>query len=192
MAFLGKNRGHLGLGLQCWRSIVEKVKGKKKDMSQNSVKQRVRSAIEHLIAKDAHLLKIDVNERSITHRLAVHLQNAFKGWDVDCEYNRNLYDTKKLVIGNDVHIPVEANPTDDDQGKTVYPDIIVHHRGTDHNLLVVEVKKTTSHVSKDFDLNKLREYKRQLGYTYALFLCLATGSPDKILVEEELWIDHNG
>lgn len=149
---------------------MEKVNPKKIELSPKEVKRKVRTAIELLIKKDAPLLKIDINERSITHKLALYLQDSFKGWDVDCEYNRNRYDTKRLSIGGDVRLTVETTQTDDEQGKTVYPDIIVHHRGTDQNLLVVEVKKTTSHVSKDFDLNKLHEYKRQLGYSYALFL----------------------
>ena len=168
------------------------MNAKKIELTANQVKQKVRTAIELLIRKDAHLLKIDVNERSITHRLALHLQDAFKGWDVDCEYNRNRYDTKKLFIGNDVRITVETIQSDDEQGKTVYPDIIVHHRDTDQNLLVVEVKKTTSHVPKNFDLDKLREYKRQLGYSHSLFLSFVTGSPEKIEVEEEIWIDDGG
>jgi hypothetical protein len=168
------------------------VKAKEIDLTPNQVKQKVRSAIENLITKDAHLFKIDVNERSITHRLAVHLQNAFKGWDVDCEYNRNRYDTKKLFIGDDLHLTVETIGTDDDQGKTVFPDIIVHHRGTDQNLLVVEVKKTTSRVPNNFDLYKLREYKHQLGYSHALFLNFFTGSLERIGVAEEKWIDDDG
>jgi len=65
------------------------VNAKKIVLTANQVKRKVRAATELLIRKDAHLLKIDVNERSITHRLALHLQDAFKGWDVDCEYNRN-------------------------------------------------------------------------------------------------------
>jgi galactitol-specific phosphotransferase system IIB component len=189
---LVKCGANIGSGLQCQRHWVEKVNAKKIELTANQVKQKVRTAIELLIRKDAHLLKIDVNERSITHRLALHLQDAFKGWDVDCEYNRNRYDTKKLFIGNDVRITVETIQSDDEQGKTVYPDIIVHHRDTDQNLLVVEVKKTTSHVPKNFDLDKLREYKRQLGYSHSLFLSFVTGSPEKIEVEEEIWIDDGG
>jgi hypothetical protein len=91
-------------------------------------------------------------------------------------------------MGDDIHLKVETTQTDDEQGKTVYPDIIVHRRGTDHNLLVSEVKKTISHIPKDFDLYKLREYKHQLGYSYALFLNFITGSPEKTGVVEEKWI----
>ena len=171
---------------------MEKVDAKKMDLTANQVKEKVSAAIELLIRKDSHLLKIDANERSITHRLALYLQDAFGGWDVDCEYNRNRYDTKKLIIGDDVRIAVEPIQTDDEEGKTVYPDIIVHHRGTDQNLLVVEVKKMTSHVPKNFDFSKLREYKRQFGYSHALFLNLITGSPERTGVAEEIWIGHEG
>jgi hypothetical protein len=161
------------------------------DLTANQIKQKVRTAIKLLIRKDAHLLKIDVNERSITHRFALYLQDAFKDWDVDCEYNRDRYDLKKLIIGNDVRVPVETIQTDDEYGKTVYPDIIVHHRGTDNNFLVIEVKKTTSHVTKTFDLGKLREYKSQLGYSHALFLNFITGSQDRAGIAEEIWIDDD-
>jgi hypothetical protein len=86
---------------------------------------------------------------------------------------------------------VETIQTDDEYGKTVYPDIIVHHRGTDDNFLVIEVKKTTSHVRNNFDLEKLREYKRQLGYSHAIFLNFITGSPKRTGVAEETWIDDD-
>jgi hypothetical protein len=171
---------------------VEKVNAKGVDLTVSQVKRKVRAAIDRLVKNDPHLLKIDVNERSITHRLAVHLKNAFKGWDVDCEYNRNRYDTKKLIVGDHVHIPVESNQTDDEYGRTVYPDIIVHHRGTDQNLLVVEVKKTTSRVPNNFDLYKLGQYKHQLGYSHALFLNFRTGDTGRIGVEEEKWVDDDG
>ncbi len=46
---------------------MEKVTAKKIDLTANQVKRKVRAAIGLLIRKDAHMLKIDVNERSITH-----------------------------------------------------------------------------------------------------------------------------
>jgi len=106
------------------------VHTEKIDLSHKEVKQKVRTAIELLIKKDARLLKIDINERSITHKLALYLQDSFKGWDVDCEYNRNRYDTKRLSIGGDVRLTVETTQTNDEQGKTAYPDIIVQNLGS--------------------------------------------------------------
>jgi hypothetical protein len=126
----------------------------------------------------------DVNERSISHRLASYLQHEFGDWDVDCEYNRNHDDPKLLKLLRMYAVNVS---TDDVQARTVFPDIIVHHRGTDDNLLVIEIKKTTNRLSDGFDKQKLREFKRQLGYSYALFLRFITGCAE-IGVKTEEWI----
>jgi hypothetical protein len=98
--------------------------------TRNDIESRVHRAIEELRKHDGHLLDVDASERSITHHLAVYLQQEFEGWKVDVEYNRDGHDIKRLRDLPDV------------RSDKVYPDIIVHRRGTnDHNLLVVEVKK---------------------------------------------------
>jgi len=161
-------------------------------MERERVRDKVTAAIARLLKNDTHLLKVDVNERSITHRLASYLQEEFGGWDVDCEYNRNREDTKQLRVSKEFNILVGNVQTDvdDTQARTVFPDIIVHRRKTDKNLLVIEVKKTTSQVSNDFDLWKLCEFKLQLGYRHALFLKLTTGCDDTVDVEQEIWVEE--
>ncbi|WP_315979777.1 hypothetical protein [Aliamphritea spongicola] len=57
----------------------------------------------------------------------------------------------------------------------MYPDIIIHKRKTNKNLLVLEFKKTSSRVSDKKDFMKLREYQRQLGYKHALFIEFGVG-----------------
>ena len=57
---------------------------------------------------------------------------------------------------------------------TVYPDVIIHQRGSEeHNLLVIEAKKSGN--SGDGDRQKVRAYMRHLGYEYGLFLRFDTG-----------------
>jgi hypothetical protein len=51
----------------------------------------------------------------------------------------------------------------------IIPDIIVHKRNTDQNLLVIEMKKTTSQEEDRYDLHKLEAFKEQLGYKYSVF-----------------------
>ena len=102
----------------------------------NAVKQKVSLALEKLFKEDHYLLEEDANERSISHRLALYLQEMFPKWDVDCEYNRNLKEVKSL------NMPSSCVSWDDTEARTVFPDIIVHHRGTNENLLVIEMKKT--------------------------------------------------
>ena len=136
-------------------------------MPLEDVRERVIEAICSLYRHDCELLAVDANERSITHKLAEHLQREFPGWHVGCEYNRVGRETKKLVVN------VEKPEPDDLEAKTVFPDIIVHRRTTPENLLVIEVKKATGRddtgdIEKLERFTKVREYR----YEYGLFLKL--------------------
>jgi hypothetical protein len=100
------------------------------------------AALTNLEKHDAYLFTVDANERSITHHLAKYLELEIRkipslcNLDVDAEYNRNGVDAKKLL---NLYNTISA---DDTQASTVFPDIVVHKRGTnDNNLLVVEAKK---------------------------------------------------
>jgi hypothetical protein len=124
------------------------------------------AALQRLLACDSHLLKVDANERSISHKLGSYLQMEFPELDVDCEYNRNGHHPKKITR-------FEPNTsTDDTDGRTVFPDIVVHRRGQSSNYLVIEVKKNNSRVDRSVDLEKLKAYKKnsQLRYAHALFI----------------------
>ena len=49
---------------------------------------RVVRALGEFYARETYLLEKDLGERTLTHRLAVHLEKQFEGWDVDCDYDR--------------------------------------------------------------------------------------------------------
>lgn len=139
-------------------------------MELDKIKSALNEAINKLLDQDRDLLVNDVNERSISHRLACYLEPYFKEWDVDCEYNRNHDDIKRLELD-------KRNVSDQDlEAVTVYPDIIVNKRSTDKNLLVIAMKKTTSKQKKEYDIKKLRGFKRQLGYKVSAFVCFPTGN----------------
>jgi len=134
------------------------------------MERKVRSAIKELLRKDSFLLRNNVNERSISHRLAAYLQSQFKGWHVDCEYNRD-HDVRK-----ELHVPHETRELDDTEAKTVFPDIIIHKRNTSNNLLVVEIKKSTSSESADYDKSKLGAFvKPPFNYRHGLFIKFTAG-----------------
>ncbi len=68
----------------------------------------VQKAFLEVCEKDKHLLEINANERSITHRLAVYIEKHFEGsgYHVDCESNRANRLPKRLRrftkrVGND-------------------------------------------------------------------------------------------
>jgi hypothetical protein len=130
----------------------------------------IQSAIDHLLERDAMLFQNDVAERAITHRLANYLQEQFAEWDVDCEYNRNLNDVKRLKE--------ICNPTNNENGASVFPDIIIHKRMTDNNFIVIEVKKTTNTTPDDCDMQKLEAFRNELGYKHGLFIRFKAGTKD--------------
>jgi hypothetical protein len=116
------------------------------------------------LREDRHLLEIHANERSMTHRVGIYLQQEFPGWNVDCEYNRQ-------GAGGD--------PKQDADGSRRFPDVIVHRRGLDENLLVIEAKKNVegqeSAVGEDRD--KLRSMITEFGYQYAYLLIFSESEP---------------
>ena len=136
-------------------------------LSLEDVKQRVINAICALYRYDRELLDVNANERSITHKLAEHLQREFPEWHVDCEYNRLGRDTKRLQFN------IGEPKPDDIEAKTVFPDIIVHRRMTRKNLLVMEVKKASGQANTG-DIKKLKGFTRvpEYQYQYGLFLKL--------------------
>lgn len=140
--------------------------------------EAVADALSELLANDHHLLGVDANERSITFRFAMYLQMRLPEWVVDCEYNRDGIEPKRL--GSFDLYP----DNEDDEAKTVFPDVIVHLRGERQNHLVLEFKKSTSRIDRQIDLRKLRGYKQQLGYEHALFVEVGTDGQATVAVLE--------
>lgn len=110
---------------------------------------KVIAALEEFYARETHLLDKDLGERALTHRLAVHIEKQFGDWDVDCDYNRLGERLFRLPKGTIVS-------TDDELGKSVYPDIVVHRRGVPENLLAIELRKAANHQPPQHDQHKLR------------------------------------
>lgn len=127
-----------------------------------SVGVAVLDALNQLFENDGQLLSINASEQAIAAKLAQYLQPHFPKRHVDVEYNR-MGDAPKMVAWS---------------GKLeeVYPDIIVHTRTTDENILAIELKKDSNPEKKDRDILKLKAYRRELGYAHALFLRLSVGA----------------
>ena len=109
---------------------------------------RLISALQEFYARERFILDRDLGERALTHRLSVHLERNFLGWDVDCDYNR-LGDRAMLLPRGTIV------STDDELGKSIYPDIVVHKRAVPDNLLAVEIRKASNHQPLAHDRHKL-------------------------------------
>ena len=122
----------------------------KRNASENQIERAemetlLKSALDRLYRKDRYLISLNnpqeengvgkldklhhVGERSIVFRVAHYVQNLilkdsrYKNHVVDCEYNRHVCEIKKTP------------------NRRIYPDVILHERGTDaNNLLVLEFK----------------------------------------------------
>lgn len=137
-------------------------------MDDQATYEKVRQALELFFSKDHDLLELDVNERSISHKLAEHLQTFFQHYDVDCEYNRRGRIPKRIRGYRE-----QQARMDDSEGQTVYPDIVVHRRNTGVNHLVIEIKKSNSSIDPAWDLKKLRAFTEgdsEYRYDTGLFL----------------------
>jgi hypothetical protein len=110
---------------------------------------KVIASLHAFYASEAFLLEKDAGERALTHRLAVHLEVQFPGWETDCDYDRLGDRTLRLPRGTIVS-------TDDHLARSVYPDIVVHQRAIPNNLLAVEVRKSANRQPLDHDQHKLR------------------------------------
>ncbi|MBV5278437.1 MAG: hypothetical protein J0647_05305 [Campylobacteraceae bacterium] len=139
-------------------------------MTLENLKIIVSEAINELKAKDKYLLDHNVNERSISHKLACYIGKRIDGWHVDAEYNRNMDDQKRLI-------------STDKYG--VMPDIIIHRRGhnndtttENNNLLVIEIKKTPTEKQKRNDILKLKQFIKNPPYFYKFGAFIAFDGSD--------------
>lgn len=107
-------------------------------------------AKEKFLKDEKEIIRIDINERTLSARLMFHLQTIlledklyrekYKTYSVDCEYNRiNEYKIKTLKRYENFEIDDNS-----DKIRKIFPDIILHKRKEEDNLIVIEMKKSTS------------------------------------------------
>lgn len=105
-----------------------------KEMTEKEMKEcktlinNVAEAFRLVYKNDKFLIENGLCERCIMFRFAHYLADLYPDYDVDCEYNRHKYDVKRIIGGDNI-----------------FPDIIIHKRGTDsENFAVIELKNETN------------------------------------------------
>ncbi len=161
-------------------------------MSIDLVRKELVTAINELFEHEPELFLLNVGEETISHRLAVRLDPSFRDkWHVDCEYNRDGLDKTKYIEVFDGPLRKRAEERARKRGHelwqaevddrfSVFPDIIIHHRGYSghrHNLFVIEIKKTTNKKDWDSDHQKLQiltadYFGSEINYHYQVGLFL--------------------
>jgi hypothetical protein len=136
------------------------MKGRDRD-SQENVRNALEFARVRFLERDLGLIQDRANERSVTHRVAVYLEERFPDWNVDCEYNRQ---------------GLHGNPKVDPMGRKRLPDIVVHRRGTADNLVVIEAKPSwASKTKKEHDREKLIQIACKHRYKFAFVMTYWSG-----------------
>jgi len=150
------------------------------------MKDKIVNALKGFMNDDRCLLEVEANERSITHRFAIHIEKEFPEYHVDCEYNRDGHEPKRLDRF------VKKVDSDNHRGVTIFPDVIVHKRNTTTNLVVVEAKTSANNSGCQLDDGcrcdccKLKAIKEELGYKYAFFIVFPVGGELASYSEEKI------
>lgn len=158
------------------------------------IKHKLLEALKKIVQNDPYLLEHAIHEPTISHRLAVYLESEFPGFNVDCEYNGNIdaeNGKKYIYILKQAAEELGLIKAGEDEQELLYrciiPDIIVHkrgHNGSDNNLLVIEVKKSSNPDDGTWDAEKLSrftsaEYENNFNYQYGMFVRFTVGTtPD--------------
>jgi len=159
-----------------------------KTIPQKEASEHIEQMLDLLYEKDSFLLKrsLNISERAITHRMGMYLQQIIgDDFDVDCEYNRmgrcengEFEYTHGDYFAKNVCLAGKQVPDDDDNGSRVYPDIIVHKRGTAKNYIIIEVKVEWKNGDTGHDKKKLSAYQGDLGYGHAFYIELSEKRQD--------------
>ena len=128
----------------------------------------VKKCLKNFQSEDIFLLENDVDERTISNRLAFYLQSEIPKFKVDCEYNRKEYEIKKIIAYKG-SLP-----------RKIYPDIIVHERGTNsNNLLVIEIKKQGNLEIENDEIKLKALTSEQYRYDFGLLIIFYTMKESK-------------
>lgn len=134
-------------------------------MKNTQIIYKLNRAINKFKKDDFYLITNKASERAMAHRIATYLESEFENYNVDCEYNINIEhnsDRKKIyLLEEEVKKYKPTHTVIENKEVSVFPDIIVHKRGTnDRNLLVIEIKKDTSTINDEFDYFKLKKFTK--------------------------------
>lgn len=163
-------------------------------MEFHEINQKITEALQKVIDTDRYLLVHDINEPTISHRLAVYLEPKFHGFNTDCEYNGNVDSGNERNFlqflknrAEELNMLREGEEELEFLHRCVFPDIIIHKRGlngSENNLLIIEVKKSSNPNNGNWDIEKLSrftssDYGNRFNYQYGAFVRFTVGeNPD--------------
>lgn len=152
------------------------------------INEKIKRALNRLYEEDELLFELNdgkgASERCIVFRFAMYLQEDFRNYFVDCDFNASC--TYHLQEdGTYVRTKNHGKPIRNEDGSLTdrFPDIIVHERNFPeiynpleneqlNDFICFEIKKSTNYVGRDKDLNNLRQLTSSYGYLYGFHIIL--------------------
>jgi len=173
--------------------------------SAHEIRQKLEDSLQELFKRDITLLDDDVSERAIAHKLAEYLQLRFPLYHVDCEYNRNYQaggkSPKYIRLLNDSAGKIRNDAKDlsdaDLESVSTFPDIIVHmRRSNDWNILIIEIKKSSSKIKEEFDIQKLKAFtsdgdENHYNFKCGAFVKIFVGADSHSIPKVEEWFGQS-
>ena len=124
-----------------------------------------KEAIQRFYKEDYNLIEMNSSERSMVFRIGLYINEIvsndenLREYNIDCEYNRKNFNPKRIDSG------------------CITPDLLIHKRGTNKNLIAVEFKKSGNSLSHDKDkLSILTNQNGEYGYKAGLLIILEKNS----------------
>ena len=117
------------------------------------IKELFKKSIKDFLIKDGNM-SLNCSERAKVHRIAHYLENymqenqLFEGYVVDCEYNRVFIKNSSCIK----KFPPHFFDDDKSHNDCFMPDLIVHKRNMQENLLYCEFKNKNE---SDIDNKKI-------------------------------------
>ena len=118
----------------------------------------------------------------------------FLDWSVDCEYNLSPPENRGEIQGRYEEVVFKRTAQPEEETVSIHPDIVVHRREWNENLMVIEARKSPVEDEVEFDAFKLRTYKHDAynGYKFALLVRFQKpGMDNNGIVDKKLsrWIE---
>lgn len=139
------------------------------------------TGLRNFLAKDRQLLELGVREEALSHRLAFHLEQALQKFKYDLSLQGQLLDEISVDFEYDRHgneqkaLAEIMDRFPEKHSDIVRPDIVMHIRNSDHNFMVVEVKKKSGN-DKTYAREKVAAFvNSQYAYMIGVYIEFTTG-----------------
>ena len=158
------------------------------------IKKKISNAINFFYLENKEVIKNWKSSRNYIYALAKILEREFDSWDVDCNFVHYREPTVSNFLDNDrfcnaKDISVTCEECLNKKWCKACPDIIIHRRNTQDNLLIIQIELNSRNQSKtEQNLSLIKSYINDSGNPYEYGLILNWGpSQDQVLLT---WLGH--